>query len=65
MMATQVSVKGNLDGALKRFKQRCSRDGVLSEVKKRKFYKKPGEVRKEEKKLNTRNSRKRYRENNR
>ena len=61
-MATQVSVKGNLDSALKRFKQKCSRDGIPSEIKKRKFYKKPGEVRKEEKKLNTRNSRKRNRE---
>ena len=34
---TEVAVKGNLDGALKRFKQKCSRDGIPSEVKKRKF----------------------------
>ena len=33
---TEVAVKGNLDGALKRFKQKCSRDGIPSEVKKRK-----------------------------
>ena len=35
---TEVSVKGNLDGAIKRFKVKCSRDGVLSDVKKRKYY---------------------------
>ena len=45
---TEVAVKGNLDGALKRFKQKCSRDGIPSEVKKRKFYDKPGKRRREE-----------------
>ena len=56
---TEVSVKGNLDGAIKRFKVKCSRDGVLSDVKKRKQFSKPGVVRREEKKQNTINSRKR------
>ena len=56
---TEVSVKGNLDGAIKRFKVKCSRDGVRSDVKKRKYYSKPGVVRREEKKQNTINSRKR------
>lgn len=56
---TEVSVKGNLDGAIKRFKVKCSRDGVLSDVKKRKYYSKPGVVRREEKKQNIINSRKR------
>ena len=62
---TEVSVKGNLDGAIKRFKVKCSRDGVLSEAKKRKFYDKPGVKRREEKKQNTINSKKRNRRNNR
>jgi ribosomal protein S21 len=57
-----IAVKGNLDGALKRFKQKCSRDGILSEVKKRKFYTKPGDVKREERKKNIRNSRKNNRE---
>ncbi len=61
-MATEVAVKGNLDVALRRFKQKCSRDGIPSEVKKRKFYDKPGKVRREEKKQNTINSRKRNKE---
>ena len=44
---TQVAVKGNLDSALKRFKVKCSRDGIPSEIKKRKFYDKPGKKRRE------------------
>ena len=62
---TEVAVKGNLDGALKRFKQKCSRDGIPSEVKKRKFYDKPGVKRREEKKQNIINSRKRNKRTNR
>ena len=61
---TEVAVKGNLDSALKRFKQKCSRDGIPSEVKKRKFYDKPGKIRREEKEKNIRNSRKRSRSYN-
>ncbi len=62
---TEVTVKGNLDGALKKFKQKCARDGVLSEAKKRKFYDKPGVKRREEKKQNIINSKKRNKRNNR
>lgn len=62
---TEVTVKGNLDGALKKFKQKCARDGVLSEAKKRKFYDKPGVKRREEKKQNIINSRKRNKRTNR
>ena len=62
---TEVTVKGNLDGALKKFKQKCARDGILSEAKKRKFYDKPGVKRREEKKQNIINSRKRNKKNNR
>ena len=63
---TEVTVKGNnLDGALKKFKQKCARDGILSEAKKRKFYDKPGVVRREEKKKNTINSKKRNKRKNR
>lgn len=62
---TEVTVKGNLDGALKKFKQKCARDGVLSEAKKRKFYDKPGVKRREEKKQNIINSKKRNKRTNR
>ena len=38
-MATQVTVKnGNLDLALRKFKQKVARDGVPSECKKRESY---------------------------
>ena len=60
---TQVAVKGNLDRALKRFKLKCSRDGIPSEIKKRKFYDKPGKKRREEKEKNIRNSQKRNKNN--
>ena len=40
---TQVAVKnGNLEFALKKFKQKVARDGVPSECKKREGYDKPG-----------------------
>lgn len=40
---TQVTVKnGNLDMALRKFKQKVARDGVPSECKKRECYDKPG-----------------------
>ena len=62
---TEVTVKGNLDGALKKFKQKCARDGILSEAKKRKFYDKPGVIRREKKKKNTINAKKRNNKRNR
>ena len=59
---TKVSVKdGNIDGALKKFKVKVARSGVPSEIKKRKFYKKPGIVKREEKEQNIKNSRKKSR----
>lgn len=64
-MATQVTVKnGNLDVALRKFKQKVARDGVPSECKKRECYDKPGVVRRNAKKEGIKNSRKRNRANN-
>ena len=59
---TEVVVKGNLDSALKKFKHRCSQDGIPSEAKKRRFYDKPSKFRREEEKKNIRNSRKKNRD---
>ena len=59
-MATQVTVKnGNLDMALKKFKQKVARDGVPSECKKRECYDKPGVRRRNATKEGIKNSRKR------
>lgn len=57
---TQVAVKnGNLEFALKKFKQKVARDGVPSEVKKREGYDKPGVKRRNAKKEGIKNTRKR------
>ena len=57
---TQVTVKnGNLDMALRKFKQKVARDGVPSECKKRECYDKPGVKRRKAKKECNKNSIKR------
>lgn len=56
---TKIAVKGDLDKALKRFKQKLARDGVPSEYKKREAYDKPGVRRREAKKAGIKNARKR------
>lgn len=44
----EVRVKENesLDSALRRFKRKCARSGVLSELRKREHYEKPSVKRK-------------------
>ncbi len=59
---TQVTVKnGNLDFALRRFKQKVAKDGVPSECKKREGYDKPGVKRRLAKKEGIKNTKKRNR----
>ncbi len=60
---SKIVVKGDLDKALKRFKQKLARDGVPSEFKKREAYDKPGVKRREAKKAGIKNARKRNRNN--
>lgn len=63
---TQVAVKnGNLDGAIRKFKQKVARDGIPSEYKKREAYDKPGIKRREAKKAGIKNARKREKKSNR
>ena len=48
---TKVVVRnGNIDGALKKFKQKVAKSGLPSEMKKREAYSKPGIQRREAKK---------------
>ena len=56
---TRVLVNGNMDGALRKFKQKVARSGVPSEVKKKRQYSKPGVRRREAIKEGIKNSRKR------
>ena len=61
---TQVTVKdGNLDMALRKFKQKVARDGVPSECKKRECYDKPGVRRRNAKKEAIKNAKKNARKN--
>ena len=44
----EIRIKDNesLDSALRRFKRRCAKSGVLSEIRKREHYEKPSVRRK-------------------
>ena len=56
---TQVQVKnGNLDFAIKKYKQKLARNGVPSEAKKHDAYDKPGVRRRKPKKEAMKNARK-------
>ena len=52
----------SLDKALKRFKGRLRRDGVIDEIRKREFYEKPSETKRKDLEQAKRNERKRQRE---
>ena len=52
-----VSVKNDVDKALRMFKQKVAKSGVPSEIKKRKHYDKPGVKRRLAKKEGIKNSR--------
>ena len=60
-MSKVVVKNGNVDGALKMFKQKNAKDGLLKEIKKREHYSKPGEKRRDAKKEGIKNSRRRER----
>jgi small subunit ribosomal protein S21 len=47
-MPTGVRVRDNesFEQALRRFKRKCEKAGILSEVKRRRYYEKPSEKRK-------------------
>ena len=59
---TKVIVRnGNVDSALRTFKQKTVKEGLLKEVRKKESYMKPGEKRREAKKEAIKNSRRRDR----
>jgi small subunit ribosomal protein S21 len=59
---TKVIVRnGNVDSALRTFKQKTVKEGLLKEVRKKESYMKPGEKRREAKKEAIKNSRRRER----
>ena len=48
MSTVRVGENENLDSALRRFKRKCSRDGIIGDLRKKEFYEKPS-VRKKKK----------------
>ena len=59
---TKVIVRnGNVDSALRTFKQKTVKEGLLKAVRKKESYMKPGEKRREAKKEAIKNSRRRER----
>ena len=62
-MTKTIVKNGNVENALKRFKQKVAKSGTLSEFKKRENYSKPGVLRREAKKNAIINSRKQNRKN--
>ena len=45
ILVTEIKVSQNesIDEALRRFKRKCQRNGIISEIKKREHYEKPSE----------------------
>ena len=63
-MSKVVVKNGNVDGAIRTMKQKNARDGLLKKARERQDgYKKPGVRRREEKKINTMNSRRNNKNN--
>ena len=41
MSTIRVGDSANLESALRRFKRKCSRDGIIGDLRKKEFYEKP------------------------
>ena len=46
MSIVRVGENENLDSALRRFKRKCSRDGIIGDLRKKEFYESPSVKRK-------------------
>ncbi len=57
MTTVKVGENETLESALKRFKRKCQKDGIIGDIRKKEAYKKPGVKRKEK----SENARKRAR----
>ena len=58
MSEIRVGDNESLENALKRFKRKCQRSGVLAEVRKREHYEKPSVRRKKKEQAARRNTKK-------
>lgn len=46
MSTVRVGDNESLDSAIRRFKRKCSRDGIISDLRKKEYYEKPSVKRK-------------------
>ena len=46
MSTVRVGENENLDSALRRFKRKCARDGIIGDMRKKEFYESPSVKRK-------------------
>ena len=46
MSTVRVGENENVESALRRFKRKCSRDGIIGDLRKKEFYEKPSVRRK-------------------
>ncbi|MBR1983510.1 MAG: 30S ribosomal protein S21 [Clostridia bacterium] len=46
MSIVRVGENENIDSALRRFKRKCSRDGIIGDLRKKEFYESPSLKRK-------------------
>ena len=46
MSTVRVGENESIDSALRRFKRKCSRDGIIGDLRKKEFYEKPSVKRK-------------------
>lgn len=59
MTTVKVGDNETLDSALKRFKRKCQRDGIIGDLRKREAYEKPSVKRKKKAELARKRNRKR------
>ena len=59
MSTVRVGENESLDSAIKRFKRKCQKDGIIGDIRKKEAYKKPSVARKEKSEAARKRARKR------
>ena len=59
MTVVKVGENENLESAIKRFKRKCQKDGIIGDIRKKEAYKKPSVARKEKSEAARKRARKR------
>ena len=59
MTTVKVGENESLDSAMKRFKRKCQKDGIIGELRKREAYEKPSVKRKKKSEMARKRNRKR------